>query len=64
MSQPKPENRKKSVRTTVSIPPNDYEMIGKIAESKRVSVGWVIRDAVDEYLKAHPQPSFEGVRNG
>jgi hypothetical protein len=64
MSELKPKDRKKSVRTTVSIPPEDYETIEKIAKRKRVSVGWVIRDALVEYIKPHPQLSSDGDANG
>lgn len=52
MASPKTKTDKKndSVRTTVTIPSSDYAEIERIAEKKKVSVAWVIRDAVDTYL--------------
>lgn len=43
---------KKSVRTTVSIPADDYEELERLAEKNRVSVAWVVRHAVNKYLAA------------
>ena len=42
--------QKKSVRTTVSIPAQDYQELEQLAEQKRVSVAWVVREAVNKYL--------------
>jgi hypothetical protein len=39
-----------SIRTTVTIPKSDYSEIEKIAREKRVSVAWVVREAVAVYL--------------
>lgn len=51
----KPEEAVKCVRSTVSIPAEQYEELQQIAEEKRVSVAWVVRDAVERYLAArHP----------
>jgi len=40
-----------SVRTTFSISSNEYQELEKLASVKRVSVSWVIRDAVSMYLQ-------------
>jgi metal-responsive CopG/Arc/MetJ family transcriptional regulator len=40
-----------SVRASVSFPHNDYKKVEKIAADKHVSVAWVVREAVIEYLK-------------
>ena len=40
----------KSTRTTVSLPSEDYEELEKIAVKNKVSVAWVIREAVSHYL--------------
>ena len=40
----------KSTRTTVSLPLEDYEELEKIAVKNKVSVAWVIREAVSHYL--------------
>ena len=39
-----------TVRTSVSIPVNDYGELQRLAVQKKVSIAWVIRDAVDKYL--------------
>lgn len=41
---------KKKVRTSVSLAPDDYAEIERIAEQNRVSISWVVREAVEEYL--------------
>ena len=41
---------KKTVRTSVTVSEGDYLEIEAIAERKKVSVAWVIRDAVEQYL--------------
>ena len=38
------------VRTTISFPPEMYATIERIARDKKVSIAWVMRDAVDTYL--------------
>lgn len=37
-------------RTSVSFPPEVYRMLGDLATEKKVSIGWVVREAVDKYL--------------
>lgn len=37
-------------RLSISVPKEDKEALERIAESKRVSLAWVIRDAVTQYL--------------
>jgi hypothetical protein len=44
---PKP----KTVRATVSFSEEDYVVLERLAREKRVSVSWVVRDAVGEYLR-------------
>lgn len=39
-------------RITVSVPTSDYEHLLRVAESKRVSIAWVVRDALEKYLTA------------
>lgn len=39
-------------RITVSVPTPEYEHLLRVAESKRVSMSWVVRDAVEKYLSA------------
>jgi hypothetical protein len=37
-------------RITLSISSEDKIALGKIADEKRVSIAWVIRDAISRYL--------------
>jgi len=37
-------------RITLSIASEDKLALGKIADEKRVSIAWVIRDAITQYL--------------
>ena len=39
-----------SVRQSVSFPPDLHQTIERIAETKKVSVAWVVRDAVEKYV--------------
>jgi metal-responsive CopG/Arc/MetJ family transcriptional regulator len=48
-STPKPPKVKKP-RASVSFPPDLYETVEKIAAEKKVSVAWVVRDAVEKYV--------------
>ena len=50
-SKPRAGARKpRPVRVSVSIDANDYADIKNIARNGRVSVAWVVRDAVARYL--------------
>jgi predicted transcriptional regulator len=56
----------KSVRTTISLPADQYKELVRIAEDQHVSTAWVLRDAVRAYL-AGRYPLFhqdaDGVRD-
>ena len=39
------------VRTSTSIPREHYARLEQIADEKKVSISWVVRDAVETYLK-------------
>jgi len=45
-----PIQREAVERLSISVPKEDKEALERIAESKRVSLAWVIRDAVTQYL--------------
>jgi len=47
------------VRATISFPPEVYESLEEIARDKKVSLAWVVRDAMDRYL-ADKWPLFKG----
>ena len=38
------------VRTTISFPPDMHGTLEQIAKEKKVSLAWVVREAVDTYL--------------
>lgn len=40
----------KSVRTTVSLPQDQYKQLQTLAESNGLSVAWVVRQAIGEFL--------------
>lgn len=53
MEKPQPDadtGKARPVRVSISLDPNDYADIKNIARSGRVSVAWVVRDAVARYL--------------
>lgn len=49
------------VRTSISLPADDYAELEQIAAGNRVSVAWVIRDAVLQYLTVQA-PLFHQTR--
>lgn len=44
----------KAVRLSVTVPTNHHESLDRIARQKKVSVAWVIREAVEKYLTLDP----------
>jgi hypothetical protein len=38
------------VRATISFPPEMYQTLEGIAREKKVSLAWVVREAVDQYV--------------
>jgi predicted DNA-binding protein len=44
-------SKRKSIRTSTSIPQEHYEQLENIAQENKVSVAWVVRDAIDKYLQ-------------
>jgi metal-responsive CopG/Arc/MetJ family transcriptional regulator len=43
---------KESTRASVTFPPDIYSELERIAEEKKVSLAWVVRDAVEKYIEA------------
>lgn len=46
----KPSAGPPSTRTSASLPPALYSTLQDLAKQKKVSVAWVIRDAVEKYV--------------
>lgn len=49
----------KTVRASVGFPRELYKTLEQIAEEKKVSVAWVVRDAAEKYV-ADKWPLFKG----
>jgi predicted transcriptional regulator len=44
-------------RVTVSVTSEDFDTLNMLANRDDVSVSWVVRRAMDEYLRRHRQPA-------
>ncbi|HZT26587.1 MAG TPA: ribbon-helix-helix protein, CopG family [Pseudolabrys sp.] len=49
----KGKSRKFEPRLTVSLTRSNYDTLNALAEKDDVSVSWVVRRAIDEYLRKH-----------
>lgn len=49
------KHKKFGPRLTVSLTGKDYDDLSALAEKDEVSVSWVVRRAIDEYLESHRQ---------
>ena len=47
------EKRKSGSRISVTIPARDYHVVQVMAKTKKVSVAWIIRDAVEKYIHSN-----------
>jgi len=50
--KPDPNNVKRSTRITVTLPPDNYNLLVRMAQTRKVSTSWMVREAVDKYLSA------------
>lgn len=48
--------KKLGPRVTVSVTSGDFDALNILASKDDVSVSWVVRRAIDEYLRQHRQP--------
>ncbi|HEV2224518.1 MAG TPA: CopG family transcriptional regulator [Candidatus Acidoferrales bacterium] len=48
-----------SIRATISFPPDLYQSLEGIAQQKKVSLAWVVREAAEQYI-ADKWPLFKG----
>lgn len=46
----KPSGSPRPTRTSASLPPALYSTLQDLAKQKKVSVAWVIRDAIEKYV--------------
>ena len=44
--------QERTVRASISFPEEQYQVMEQIAAEHKVSVAWVVRDAIDGYLKS------------
>lgn len=49
-------------RTSVSFPPEIYKTLEDLATKKKVSIGWVVRDACEKYV-ADQWPLFANLKD-
>jgi metal-responsive CopG/Arc/MetJ family transcriptional regulator len=42
--------RKAAVRASITFPPDLYKTLEEIAQQKKVSLAWVVRDAAEKYV--------------
>ncbi|NLF09577.1 MAG: ribbon-helix-helix protein, CopG family [Pirellulaceae bacterium] len=43
---------RRKVRASMSLPQDLYEKIERVARTNKVSIAWVVRDAVEKYLES------------
>lgn len=55
--KPQRTKRQRSPRTSVTFPPETYEVLEGLAKKKKVSVAWVVREAAEKYI-AEQWPLF------
>jgi predicted DNA-binding protein len=48
------------VRASISFPPELYSHLEKLARQKKVSLAWVVRDAVEKYVGSGAKMETEG----
>ena len=47
----KPTTEPDTIRASVSLPREHYNILQSVAQENRVSVAWVVRDAVSRYIE-------------
>lgn len=55
-----PKTKNEIIRITVSIPTQHHEQIARLAEQSKVSIAWVVRDAIEKYLKLQSSNNVGG----
>lgn len=57
MTEESRPSMQKSSRTSVSFPPELYTELERLAHEKKVSIAWIVREAVEQYV-AQKWPLF------
>lgn len=57
------ESRTAGPRISVTFSQMDYDQVRALAQEKKVSAAWVVRDAVEKYLKEEHQDHTECRKN-
>jgi metal-responsive CopG/Arc/MetJ family transcriptional regulator len=52
------------VRASISFPPDLYENLEEIAQQKKVSLAWVVRDAAERYVADEIGQGGKGQQTG
>jgi predicted transcriptional regulator len=60
-TRPKTRRKGKMPRASVSFSAEVQEELARLAEKRKVSVAWIVREAVDQYL-ANENPLFHQVK--
>lgn len=47
----------RTVRASISFPADVYAELERLADEKKVSLAWVVRDAVEQYVRAAREKS-------
>jgi hypothetical protein len=50
---PRPKGKKPTVRLSVSVNPTDHAELARIAEARDLSIAWVVRRAIADYVERH-----------
>jgi predicted transcriptional regulator len=48
---PRPKGKKPSVRLSVSVTPADHAELARIAEARDLSIAWIVRRAIADYVE-------------
>ena len=51
-------------RLTVSLTGEDYKRLQDLADKDKASVSWVVRRAIEDFLRRQPKPSGRAFRAG
>lgn len=53
--KPNPSRSKETVRASISFNSEDYEQLERLATEKKVSLAWIVREAVSLYIQDDTQ---------